>query len=131
MNCMIFRAEVEGLQKKIEEVKRGSSDASCQQSGRIFEAALKVGGIDAGAVYLVNDAGWVEMIMHKGLSPRLSEGCAQCAPDSPRARIVRAEEWLYRDSAYIAGLQFEDLREEGLRALADFLLSAAARPLQS
>lgn len=125
----------EVLQARIEEHKRiegllrlqrdlalalSSSKSMKEALGQIFEAALKVESIDAGAVYLVNDAGWVEMIMHRGLSPRFVEGCARCAPDSPRASIVRAGAWLYRDSAYIARSQFEDLREEGLRALADF-----------
>ncbi len=91
-------------------------DALCQ----IFDAALKIESIDGGAVYLVNDSGGVDMIAHKGISDGFAAGCAHCDPNSSRARIVKAGNWIYRDSSYIAVSQFVDLRDEGFTALADF-----------
>jgi PAS domain-containing protein len=69
------------------------------------------------------------MLMHKGISDKFAAGCAHCEPDSPRARIVKAGNWIYRDSSYIAASQFNDLREEGLRAVADFPVKYNGQPI--
>lgn len=97
-----------------------SSDNIKEVLSQIFDAALKVESIDGGAVYLVNDSGGVDMILHKGISERFVEGCSHCDPNSPRAHIVKAGRWIYRDSSYIATSSFSDLRDEGLRSVADF-----------
>lgn len=132
------------LQAKIDEHKRmedllrlqrdlaitlSSTDRIEDALTQIFDAAQKVVGIDGGAVYLVNDIGGVDMVRHKGLSDKFVESCAHCEPGSPRAQIVKAGAWIYRDSAYIAKSQFNDLREEGLRALADFPIKYNDRPI--
>ena len=59
------------------------------------------------------------MILYKGLSERFVEGCSHCDKDSPRARIVLAGELIYRDHNYVSQSRFSDLREEGLKSLAD------------
>ena len=88
--------------------------------GLILDAALKVDGIDGGAVYIMDEStGSVDMILHKGLSERFVEGCYHCDKDSPRARIVLAGELIYRDHNYVSRSRFSDLREEGLKSLAD------------
>lgn len=130
-----LRKANEILQAKIEEHKRveellqlqrdlaitlSSSDSIKEALDQIFGAALKVEGIDGGAVYLVNDSGGVDMVLHRGISDKFVEGCSHCDPDSPRARIVKAGEWIYRNCLYIATSQFSDLRKEGLRSIADF-----------
>ncbi|MDD1749589.1 MAG: ATP-binding protein [Methanothrix sp.] len=97
-----------------------SADSIKEALGLIFDAALKVEGIDGGAVYLVDEAGGVNMVLHRGLSDRFVKGCSNCAPNSSRARIVKEGEWVYRDSSYIASSPFEDLRVEGFRSIADF-----------
>lgn len=132
------------LQAKIDEHKRmedllrlqrdlaitlSSSNSIKEALGQIFDAAQNVEGIDGGAVYLVNDTGAVDMVLHKGLSDKFVEGCAHCEPDSPRAQIIKAGAWTYRDRAYIAKSQFNDLREEGLRSLADFPIKYNDRPI--
>jgi len=86
----------------------------------IFSAALQVESIDCGAVYTVNGAGDVEMVLHKGLSKKFINECSHCDKKSMRAKIVKAGEWIYRDRSYIESSPFDDLREEGLSALADF-----------
>ncbi|HSD58897.1 MAG TPA: response regulator [Methanotrichaceae archaeon] len=132
------------LQARIEEHKRiegllrlqrdlaitlSSSDSIKEALGQIFDAALKVESIDGGAVYLVNNAGGVDMVLHKGLSDKFAAGCAHCDPDSARANIVKAGKWIYRDSPYIATSQFDDLRKEGIKALADFPVKHNGQPI--
>jgi PAS domain S-box-containing protein len=132
------------LQAKIEEHKRiegllrlqrdlaitlSSTDSIKEALGQIFDAALKVESIDGGAVYLVNDAGGVDMVLHKGISDEFAEGCSHCDPGSPRACIVKAGKWIYRDSSYIATSQFDDLRKEGIKALADFPVKYNGQPI--
>lgn len=88
--------------------------------GLILEAALKVDGIDGGAVYIKDEStGNLDMILHKGLSERFVKGCSHCDKDSPRARIASAGELIYRDHNYVSQSRFSDLREEGLKSLAD------------
>jgi PAS domain S-box-containing protein len=97
--------------------------------GQIFDAALKVKGIDSGAVYLVNNAGGVDMVLHKGLSAEFAAGCAHCGPGSARANIVRAGKWIYRDKSYVDTSQFDDLRKEGIKSLADFPVRYNDQPI--
>jgi len=86
----------------------------------VLDAALKVDGINAGAVYIVDEStGDVNMLLHKGLSEKFVEGCSHCDSNSPRARIVSVGEIVYRDSEYISQSPFSDLREEGLKSVAD------------
>lgn len=106
-----------------------SSNNITDMLGQIFDSALKVESIDGGAVYLVNDACGVDMIMHKGLSERFVKGCSHCDPDSPRSNIVKAGKWIFRDSLYIATSPFSDLRDEGLRSIADFPVKYNGRPI--
>lgn len=106
-----------------------SSNNILEVLGQIFDVALKVEGIDGGAVYLVNDIGGVDMVLHKGLSERFAEGCSHCDPNSPRARIVKAGKWIFRDSLYIATSPFSDLRDEGLRSIADFPVKYNGQPI--
>ena len=79
-----------------------SANSIKEALGQIFDAALKIEGIDGGAVYLVDEAGGVNMVLHKGLSERFVKGCSNCGPNSARAQIVKAGEWVYRDRSYIA-----------------------------
>jgi PAS domain S-box-containing protein len=97
-----------------------SADSIKEALGRIFDATLRIEGIDGGAVYLVDKAGGVNMVLHKGLSERFAKGCSDCGPNSARAQIVKAGKWVYRDRSYIASSPFEDLRVEGFRSIADF-----------
>jgi PAS domain S-box-containing protein len=97
-----------------------SADSIKEALGRIFDAALRIEGIDGGAVYLVDEADGVNMVLHKGLSERFAKGCSNCGPNSARAQIVKAGKWVYRDRSYIASSPFEDLRVEGFRSIADF-----------
>ncbi len=133
----VLQARIEE-HKRIEELLRlqrdlaitlSSTDSVKEALSFIFDAALKVESIDGGAVYLVNDAGGVDMIIHKGISDKFVEGCSHCEPNSPRANIVKAGKWIYRDSSYIAKSQFDDLREEGLKALADFPVRYDGHPI--
>ncbi|HWQ20983.1 MAG TPA: PAS domain S-box protein [Methanotrichaceae archaeon] len=134
----------EALQAEIEEHKRAerllriqrnlaialsSSGSIMDALSRIFDAALKVEGIDCGAVYLVNDSGGADMVLYKGLSDEFIESCSSCDASSPRAGIVKAGEWIYRDRSYIETSVFNDLREEGLRSIADFPVKYGSRAI--
>jgi two-component system cell cycle sensor histidine kinase/response regulator CckA len=59
------------------------------------------------------------MLVHQGLSEWFVGGCSHCDADSPRTRIAEAGELVYRDYKYVSQCPFSDLREEGLRSLAD------------
>lgn len=124
----LLQAKIEE-HKQIEELLRLQRDLAVALShcrsiiealGEIFNVVLQIVSIDCGAVYLVNEGGDVEMILHRGLSNRFVSGCRHCDRNSPRAGIVMAGEWIYRDRSYIESSQFEDLRKEGLSAVADF-----------
>ena len=106
-----------------------SANSIKEALGQIFDAALRIEGIDGGAVYLVDEAGGVNMVLHKGLSERFVKGCSNCGPNSARAQIVKAGEWVYRDRSYIASSTFEDLRVEGFRSIADFPVKYNGRPI--
>ena len=106
-----------------------SANSIKEALGQIFDVALKIEGIDGGAVYLVDEAGGVNMVLHKGLSERFVKGCSNCGPNSARAQIVKAGEWVYRDHSYIASSPFEDLRVEGFRSIADFPVKYNGRPI--
>ncbi len=125
----------EALQAKIEDHKRmeemlrlqrdlaitlSSSQSVKESLGKIFDAALTVDSIDCGAVYLVDKSGELDMVLYKGLSEKFVDGSSHCHAGSPRASIARDGEWVYRDSSYIAASGFDDLREEGLRSVADY-----------
>jgi PAS domain S-box-containing protein len=125
----------EALQVKIEDLTRAERLIRLQRDlainlsaisdlnealGLILDAALRIDGIDGGAVYIVDEStGSVNMLLHKGLSERFVKGCSRCDADSPRARIVEAGELIYRDYKYVSQSPFADLREEGLRSVAD------------
>ncbi len=124
--------------KQIEELLRLQRDLAVALShsgsiiealGKIFDAVLQVESIDCGAVYLVNDGGDVEMVLHRGLSDRFVSGCRYCDRNSARAGIVKAGEWVYRDRSYIESSPFEDLRKEGLSAVADFPVKHNDQPI--
>ncbi len=86
----------------------------------VLDAALKVDGIDAGAVYIVDEAtGDVDMQLYMELSKKFVEGCSHCDLNSPRARIVSSGKMIYRDFEYITRTSFSDLQEEGLKSVAD------------
>ena len=95
----------------------------------ILDAALKVDGIDGGAVYIVDEStGNVDMLLHKGaLSEQFVKGCSHCAADSPRARLVLAGEIVYKDRNFISQYPFSDLQEEGLKSLADIPIKYGGR----
>ena len=100
-------------------------EALCQ----IFDAALRIEGIDGGAAYLADEEGGVNMVLHKGLSDRFVKGCSYCGPNSLRAQIVKAGKWVYRDRSYIDSSPFNDLRVEGFRSIADFPVKYNDRPI--
>jgi PAS domain S-box-containing protein len=134
MNRDLMRAN-ELLQAKIEEHKQveellrlqrdltvalSRSESIIDVLAKIFDAALQVESIDCGAVYMVNSFGDVEMVLDKGLTKKFINECSHCDKNSMRAEIVKAGKWIYRDRSYIETSPFDDLREEGLRAVADF-----------
>ena len=63
-------------------VTLSSANSIKEALAQIFDAALKIDGIDGGAVYLVDEAGGVNMVLHKGLSARFIKSCSNCGPDS-------------------------------------------------
>ncbi|MBN1236002.1 MAG: response regulator [Methanotrichaceae archaeon] len=106
-----------------------SANSIKEALGQIFDAALRIDGIDGGAVYLADEEGGVNMVHHKGLSDRFVKGCSYCGPDSLRAKIVKAGKWVYRDRSYIDSSPFNDLRVEGFRSIADFPVKYNDRPI--
>jgi PAS domain S-box-containing protein len=107
------------LQRDLATALNSISDLN-EALGLILDAALKVDGIDGGAVYIIDEStGGLDMLLHKGLSERFAEGCSHCDKDSPRSRIALAGELIYRDHNYVSQSPFSDLREEGLKSLAD------------
>jgi len=133
----LLQAKIEE-HKQIEELLRLQRDLAVALShsrsiiealGEIFNVVLQIVSIDCGAVYLVNEGGDVEMVLHKGLSDRFVSGCRYCDRNSARAGIVKAGEWVYRDRSYIESSPFEDLRKEGLSAVADFPVKHNGEPI--
>jgi len=106
-----------------------SADSIKEALGQIFDAALRIEGIDGGAAYLADDEGGVNMVLHKGLSDRFVKGCSYCGPNSLRAKIIKAGKWVYRDRPYIDSSPFNDLRVEGFRSIADFPVKYNDRPI--
>ena len=98
----------EALQVKIEEFSRAETLLRLQRDlainlssvsdlkealDLILDAALRIDGIDGGAVYIVDEStGCLDMLVHEGLSDRFVEGCSHCDADSPRTRLVSAGE---------------------------------------
>ena len=85
----------------------------------LLNAVLRIGGMDSGGVYLVNDTtGELRLSAHKGLSPRFVERVFHYRPDSPQAGfVVRGEPvyWSYPVNVF----ETVDLfKKEGIKALA-------------
>ncbi|HWQ19608.1 MAG TPA: PAS domain S-box protein [Methanotrichaceae archaeon] len=123
----------EALQARIEAHKRSEvllslqcdlaialSSASTMNDalGSILDAALKVEGIDSGGIYIVNDCGGADLVLHRGLSDRFIEACSHYDASSPRACMIAAGKNIYLGFAAICEQQFKVVLEEGLRSLA-------------
>lgn len=85
----------------------------------LLEAACRIDGIDCGNVYLENrEAGEVEQVSHRGLSPQFVESVSSFPLDSPQVRLVESGKPVYGTHAELAPFADEVRRQEGIRAVA-------------
>ncbi|HOX57635.1 MAG TPA: PAS domain S-box protein [Candidatus Paceibacterota bacterium] len=86
---------------------------------KLIELAIQIGGLDSGAVYLLNSAtGGMDVAVHRGRSPDFVKAVSHWASDSPQMRLIRRGKpifTLYRDLP----IDHDTARtREGLQAIA-------------
>lgn len=82
-----------------------------------LDATLASSGLEAGGVYVADrDSGALDLVYHKGLSPKFIETVAHFERSSPEAAVVFAGEPVYTQHAQLLALD-EVRKEEGLHFL--------------
>ena len=84
-----------------------------------LNAALQLGGMDSGGIYLVDDeSGELNLAIATGLSPDFLSRSSYYSPDSPSAKLVMKGEPVYQSHAEL-GIPIDDVKlAEGLRIMA-------------
>ncbi len=83
---------------------------------RILEATLMVGGIDCGALFVMDSRGAMDLVAHKGL-PTPFVNISHFNTDSPQVRLVTAGKPIYGHYSDVATPSAGINEQEGLRAL--------------
>jgi PAS domain S-box-containing protein len=91
-----------------------------QALDHLLDAALQIGGLDSGGVYLVDPpTGDLDLLSHRGLSPRFVAQVSYIAADTPQGRLVAAGEPVYQRYDKLFSETKDEARvSEGLGALA-------------
>jgi len=85
----------------------------------LLEASLRIDGIDSGGVYRADEqTGELNLICHKGLTPRFVEHVSHHTATSPQALLVMRGVPFYGSYGEFPGPMDEVRRQEGLKALA-------------
>ncbi len=84
-----------------------------------LEHAVSLSGLDAGGIYLVDEAsGNIDLMVHQGLSPAFVASSSHYDADAPNARMVLAGKPIYANHQEMDDLVDETRSAERLRALA-------------
>jgi len=70
-------------------LRLGSGGGVHEALEQILDAALTMEGIDAGGVYLADDDGALELVVHQGLSEEFVANAARYPADAPQSRLAR------------------------------------------
>jgi len=84
----------------------------------ILDAALRMESIDSGGIYLVDQSGALDLVVHHGLSPQFVADASHYAVDAPQARVVRDGQVRYGTYQGIRTQPNAADNTEGLHALA-------------
>ena len=108
--------------EKLLQIQHDLSIALCSTSNLkksldlLLEAACRMDGIDCGNIYLENrEAGAVEQVSHRGLSPQFVESVSSFSLDSPQVRLVENGKPVYGTHVELAPFTDEVRRQEGIR----------------
>jgi PAS domain S-box-containing protein len=82
--------------------------------GSLMDHLMKLESIDSGGIYLLNDDGEMNLIVHNNLSSKFIEECSHYSSDSKNAKIVRDGDPVYRNYKEISSDSF---KHEGLRSM--------------
>ena len=83
-----------------------------------LETAVSISAMDCGGIYLVNDDGSVDLVIHKGLSSAFVEAVSHFEPGTPEAEVVRAGKPLFSPMDALFLDQADVRRQESLKATA-------------
>lgn len=84
-----------------------------------LEAALRVGGLDGGGFYLLDESsGALELRVHHGLSPGFIQAVSHYAAGTPQVAHVRSGNIIYARYGDLVATPSEAERQEGLRFFA-------------
>lgn len=83
----------------------------------ILDAALLLGDVDGGGVYVFDDAGNLVLTVHRGLGAAFVDANRFVAADDPRVAVVRAGTPVFSSFGRMGTARPEVMVAEGLRAL--------------
>lgn len=109
-------AELLGIERDLAIALGRARDVGCALDA-ILDAALRLGEVDSGGLYLFDEAGVLRVAAHRGLGPAFVEASSAIAPDDPRVALVRAGTPLFAPFASLLPSVSPAHAAEGLRAL--------------
>ncbi len=68
-----------------------------------LSAAMSAGGMDSGGVYLVNETGGIDLVVHEGLSESFLSRVSHYDADSPSVRVLMRGEPVFVDDSGVYG----------------------------
>jgi PAS domain S-box-containing protein len=97
---------------------------------RLLEVAMQIGGLDAGGVYLLNEAtGGMDLAVARGSSPAFVEAVSHWAADGPQMSLVRSGRPIFGRYEDLPVPKDEVRHREGMRATAFVPLHHNSKPV--
>ena len=81
-------------------------------------AALTASDMDCGGVYLVNNRGGVDLVVHKGLSEEFAESEIRFDTDSPHVKLIEAGEPIYIENQNLPAAIRDSVQKENFSVIA-------------
>lgn len=103
-------------------IEMGTSSDLIDTLTTLVDHLVKIESIDSGGIYLVDDNGNLDLIVHNGLSPEFVDQCSHYDKDSLNSEVVREGRPIYITHSHMLSDNVirslsEDFLSEGLRSM--------------